>query len=350
MRYISLSACRAILRAGISILAFIACAAFADPPLGSIWQLTFSDDFEGTSLDTAKWRSGNWNNAINGEPQGYQASQISVANGKCVLTCEVKSNIFGGQTMKYASGEISTRGKFSQRFGYFEARLKVPRGAGFWPAWWGMPDDGGWPPEVDIFELVNTGNGSQTSYGTNWFMNGNYPNKGGANLGSVWLGGNCTQDMTADFHNYGMEWTADSVRYYCDGRKQGKVTRNTAPNCGFYLIVNLAIKTPNEAYMPANMEIEWVKVWKNNGPTGVAAPAAQVSGQVQMPAYANRRIEIELMSPYSAQLTDAAGRIILSHAGASPWTASMAGFRTGVYILNVNSSAGMQSQRILHRQ
>ena len=318
---------------GMVLLASL--AVLADPPAGSNWQLMFSDDFSGTTIDATKWGPLGWGQ-INGEPQGYQTSQVSVDSGKCVFTCEVKDNVFSGQTMHYASGRITTKGKFTQAFGYFEARIKVPRGIGFWPAFWLMD-----LPEMDIFELINTGNGIQYDYGTNWILN--YSGSGGN-----WFAGHCTQDMTADYHVYGANWTPDSIRFYCDGKPQGKVTNSTNAPKAKYIILNLAIKTPTESYMPARMYTDWVKVWKNNGPVGAAAPGDRSRTRNAAPSYAHGVITIAHTAPYSAELTDAAGRLVLAHAGATPWTTSMSGYETGIYFLSVRSAAGVRTGRIMH--
>ncbi len=62
---------------------------------------------------------------------------------------DLKSVLFNNE---YISGILTTQGRFSQKYGYFEIRAKIPVGVGVWPAFWMLADDGGWPPEVDIME------------------------------------------------------------------------------------------------------------------------------------------------------------------------------------------------------
>ena len=53
---------------------------------------------------------------------------------------------------EYISGILTTQSRFSQKYGYFEIRAKIPVGIGVWPAFWMLADDGGWPPEIDVME------------------------------------------------------------------------------------------------------------------------------------------------------------------------------------------------------
>jgi hypothetical protein len=61
----------------------------------------------------------------------------------------LKSVLFDNE---YVSGILTTQSSFSQKYGYFEIRSKIPVGTGVWPAFWLLSDDGGWPPEMDVME------------------------------------------------------------------------------------------------------------------------------------------------------------------------------------------------------
>ena len=138
-------------------------------PVGATgeWNLVFQDDFNATSLDTAKWATCyDWNNKgcyhqSNNELNWYDAAHISVSGGAAHLTA-TNTPITGsdGHPYDYVSGMITTGrdsyfapAKYNFQYGYAEARLKLPAGQGLWPAFWLLPADQSWPPEIDIFEF-----------------------------------------------------------------------------------------------------------------------------------------------------------------------------------------------------
>ena len=109
--------------------------------------LYWSDEFNGSSLDTSKWTyeigNGNWGWG-NGEAQYYTNSNDSVSDG--VLTIQGRKEHMGEQD--YTSTRIKTQGKVKFTYGYVEAKIALPVVSGMWPAFWMMPNDstyGGWP-------------------------------------------------------------------------------------------------------------------------------------------------------------------------------------------------------------
>jgi beta-glucanase (GH16 family) len=258
-----------------AVIAAIALSAFADPPTSSTWRMTFDDEFDGTSLDQTKWNPCPWSSSANGrELQGYDAAHGVVADGYLHQICEKKTNTFGGATRTYLSSIITTQnGKFSQRFGYFEARIKPPRTDGMWPAFWTIPADG-WPPEADIFELINSGNFGTGSYGTCWFSPSNYPSSCGGVRNKVWqAGGDPRINITSNFHMYGMEWSDTYIKFYFDGAQVGQpVTADCAPTSPHYLILNLAVDHDAAGagiVLPCTLKVDWVRAYERTGASGV---------------------------------------------------------------------------------
>src|SRR4030065_2742641 len=94
---------------------------------GCKYQLTFHDEFNGTNLDPTKWNvqypSGN-----GGEQQFYTPEAISLQDGVLKITAEKRSM----QGYPFTSGIITTKGTFSQQYGIFSMRAKLPNGKGFW--------------------------------------------------------------------------------------------------------------------------------------------------------------------------------------------------------------------------
>jgi len=97
------------------------------------YSLVWSDEFDGTAVDTSKWvfetGGGGWGN---NELEYYQAANASVANGNLMITAKQES--VGNEP--YTSARMTTQGKETPTYGRVEARIKVPMGPGFWPAFW----------------------------------------------------------------------------------------------------------------------------------------------------------------------------------------------------------------------
>jgi hypothetical protein len=112
------------------------------------WVLTFEDDFTGTKLDATKWNNVLNAEAYNGEQQIYLPANVSVGNGNLRLTSLGQDYTYNGTVYHYTSGRVDTNGKFSQLYGKFEVRARLPKTQGMWPAHWLLPA-GMWPPERD---------------------------------------------------------------------------------------------------------------------------------------------------------------------------------------------------------
>ena len=244
-------------------------------PRAVTYQLVWSDEFNGTSVNTGNWNLDNGNPNVNNEKEYYQAANAAVTGGNLVITARQQS--MGGQP--YTSSKLNSYGKFSITYGRIEARIKMPMVQGTWPAFWmlgnsinqGTP----WPDcgEIDIMEHVNTTN---TNLGTmHW-------NGGG---GHVQYGGSITT-TPGDFHVYAVEWDTQSIRWYVDNTLY--VTGNIANNINntgafhnpFYIILNLAIggdlpgNTIDNGSLPTTMMVDYVRVY-NIINSGSGAPIGQ---------------------------------------------------------------------------
>ena len=127
------------------------------------WTLVWSDEFNSPQLDTSKWvydiGGGKWGNQ---ELEYYtdQPQNISVQDGHLAIIARQDKHTDTNKTIwNYTSARIKTLGKFTQTYGRFEARIKVPFGQGIWPAFWMLGEDidkAGWPNcgEIDIMENI----------------------------------------------------------------------------------------------------------------------------------------------------------------------------------------------------
>src|SRR5215210_6759587 len=164
--------------------------------------LVWSDEFDGTAVNTANWGydigGGGWGN---NEKEYYQAANATVANGNLVITAK-KQRMKGNA---YTSARLKTQGKKEFTYGKIEARIKLPLGQGLWPAFWMLGaniNTVSWPKcgETDIMEHINTEN---TIYGTIHWDNNGYASYGGN-----------TTTTPADYHIYAVEWDSAAIRWY----------------------------------------------------------------------------------------------------------------------------------------
>jgi beta-glucanase (GH16 family) len=204
-------------------LLFVLMTASSSPPASPSWVLTWSDEFDGAAdlgPDTTKWGFDTGGNGWGNNEQEYYTNRTQNAftdgTGNLVIKA-IKETFTGtdGVRRDYTSARLLTLGKFTQRFGRFEARIKIPVGQGIWPAFWMLGDDIGtanWPTcgEIDIME--NRGREPSINYGS---LHG--PGYSGSNplSASFTLPGG--ERFTDDFHLFAIEWEPNAIRFYVDG-------------------------------------------------------------------------------------------------------------------------------------
>jgi beta-glucanase (GH16 family) len=265
---------------------FAACQSGGSSPSGSQalplgqsgnWKMIFHDDFDGNSLDTSKWTTCYFNFKVGkddcdhdqGERELYQPANVSVSNGILTLSAEKKSvDAANGQTYDYTSGMISTGPssssgrdtRFSFKYGYIEMRAKVPSGQGLWPAFWTLPTNLSWPPEIDVFEII--GNAPDVIN-----MHYHYPDGSdeGGDDGKTWQGPN----FSSDWHTYAVDWEPDAITWYVDGVERRTYTdTSNITSDPMYLIANLAVggdwpgDPDGNTTFPALYQIDYVHVWQ----------------------------------------------------------------------------------------
>jgi beta-glucanase (GH16 family) len=286
---------------------------------GSGWVLTFSDEFDGAVLDHNKWATEYGfdtgcvvanpptstitycNRSNNNEKEWYIDTAPRVGNG--VLKLFASKNDCSGDNLPdrnyapyscanfpYLSGMISTHSRFSQLYGYFESRMKVPNGQGFWPAFWLIPQlppspsadvEYFWPPEIDIME--NRGDRPDKVQMTHHFSEV-FPDPG-SKLNNWSYGGSDTSiytnpnppDFSAGFHAFAVDWEPDGITWYVDGVERfrstiklppGKVNPPLYPG-DMHIILNLAVGggftgnlLPDDGSLPASLEVDYVRAYQ----------------------------------------------------------------------------------------
>src|ERR1041385_7270522 len=177
----------------------------------SSWVLAWSDEFNArdvSGIDATKWTAefvGNgWGN---NELEYYTARRSNAYQSDGRLVIKVMKEKFSGAdhvSRNYTSARLITRNKFSATYGRFEARLKLPKGQGIWPAFWLLGNDigaVGWPEcgEIDVME--NIGREPSTIHGT---IHGPGYSKGNPLSSSYSLPGN--RRFADSFHTFVVEW------------------------------------------------------------------------------------------------------------------------------------------------
>jgi beta-glucanase (GH16 family) len=235
---------------------FASSSAHAQIPPGYV--MTFDDEFSGTTLDLTKWSTGwAWANGSGLNTSTYPNDEG--LPGNIVVTGGVANfSVTKGPTphrQKYGTAVMTTNGKFSQKYGYFEASIKLPPNAnGIWPAFWMVPGSFAWPPEIDIMEWH--GSTPKINYMTLWW---------GTSSNPLYSDGTYTAPapLSDGYHAYGMLWTPTAVTWYIDGVQRYTVTSNI-PTVSMYIILNAdtgyAAMGPF-ATLPSVMSVAYVRAY-----------------------------------------------------------------------------------------
>lgn len=160
------------------------------------------------------------------------------------------SRALGG--FRYTSGLITTQPSFNQTYGYFEMRAKLPRGKGVWPAFWLLPSDLGWPPEIDVMESIG-------------------------DPAFVWTTAHSKVDKTPGvkhqvapdvFHTFAVSWDAKQLIWFVDGREVNRQPTPPDMHKPMYLLANVAVGgdwpgAPDATTsFPARMSIDYIRAYR----------------------------------------------------------------------------------------
>ncbi|HEY7839015.1 MAG TPA: glycoside hydrolase family 16 protein [Terriglobales bacterium] len=270
----------------------------APPPSGprasGHWQLVWSSEFNGPAgapPPAAQWTydRGNRRGWGNNELENYCAPEDHAdpcsarpniyQDGHGHLVIQARRDAAG----RWTSGRLKTQGLYQTSFGRIEARMKLPLGAGLWPAFWLLgTGPGGWPAEgeIDIMEHVpqlGSGTIQSTIHAADFF--------GGHGLhGQATLPKGAT--VASGFHTYGVIWKPGSIQFYLDHPAHPFVTLtpptpqsswpfDDSATDPFEILLNLAVggnwPGPPGATTPptAKLLVDYVRVYKN-GQTGTS--------------------------------------------------------------------------------
>ena len=264
----------------------------------SKFTMTWNDEFDGDRLDRTKWGNSWWETVRKG---GYwHEDMVSVEDGDLVIRAEYldeplenyyyekwhdKIN-FDPYKPGYYTGEIDTRGKFEQCYGYFECRCILPAATGLWSAFWmmnegvyqidGFGNDG---TEVDVFESMyykDHWRGVDAVIGGIHYDNYGADSKGDS-IGKFFL----KNDPYTEYNTYGLEWNPDEYIFYINGVECDRISTGGVSDNPEHLILSVEIagkngvayadrhgvdkitKTPAENW-PAEFRVDYVRAYQYN--------------------------------------------------------------------------------------
>jgi beta-glucanase (GH16 family) len=231
-------------------------AAIAGPPSG--YKLAWSDNFNGTSLDQAKWTYRTDSKLLSTQTP----ANVSVRNGDLVIA--LRKQDAGG--MHYTGGGIISRQAF--RYGYYEARLKIVAGSGWHSSFWlmgynGVDTKGNKATlEMDIIENESQNLHSYTTTTHRWVPP--HIARGHKTVS--------TPDLSKNFHVFGCEYAPNVVRYFFDGKLVQTVDWTGLPQGDVNIWLTSIAQAMGPAHdvdtraLPGRMVVDWVRYYKKESP------------------------------------------------------------------------------------
>jgi hypothetical protein len=260
------------------------------PPVDGDWVQTFNDDFDGTSIDLNRWNIYTETEWHLGAQTHYSKDNVIVKDGMLTLRVERKHGHHNDNpAMKandLATGNADTFGKWTQRYGYFEARMKLPTAPSMFTAFWMMPDRGidtpdeGWGRynarrstknggmEFDIMESLSLWGPWRHDFGMHWDDYVKYHKSTGVFT--------CYVPPDKDgFITVGMLWTPGLVVMYDNGRE---AARWESPRVGwiqsYFILQNITggweSEPLDDRQLPGDMVFDYVRAWQRKD---LATPA-----------------------------------------------------------------------------
>ena len=264
------------------------------PPPPMQWNIVWNDEFKSTAINPGNWvfetGGGGWGN---NELENYtsRTNNARIVNGQLIIEADQEN--YGGSS--YTSARMKTQGKWSWTYGRVEARIKIPRGQGIWPAFWMLGTNigsVGWPTcgEIDIMENIGKTSDQGTVHGT---IHG--PQSGGDYNGGAGVSGTYTlpggKALADDFHIYAVEWTPNQIKWFMDTNQYFTATAAGLPGGATwvftqpqFLLFNVAVGgnwpgNPNgTTVFPQQMVVDYVRVYQQTSPLQISA--TQSNGSV----------------------------------------------------------------------
>lgn len=312
--------------------------------------MTFNDEFnqaDGTQPDEQKWRrctryGSTWNRFLASTPEAQKATGY-IEDGKFVALCipnsfdNEKDN--QGKKLDMVSGGIESYKKYDFTYGKVEGRMLTYKHTGNFPAFWMMPTNQslGWPKdgEIDIWEQIDNEDVSYHTIHSNWANNlgqSNNPAKGGTG-----------RPITGNYHTFGLEWTAEKLVWFVDGKQVFSYAKSKNKNDleqgqwpfdkDFYLILNQSVGNGSWA-RPCDVNhtyvtlFDWVRVYQKKSDTGI--DEQQSASKLDLYVSGNQ-VRIVAVQPELVTIYDLQGRMVYRKLVQGNENVTL---NKGVYVLN----------------
>ncbi len=231
------------------------------------WELTFSDEFDGKNLDPNKWITGyfwgkalmNDNYVLENERQFFTDKNIELRDSLVRITTKKensKGKVWNRQygfmpaDFEYTSGLISTGHSFRQKYGKFEAKIRLNHSYPLTHSFWMVSEKN--VPQIDILRYHDKSS-QKINMGYHMQENGSLKN----------INWNITgANFSDNFYIYSIEWTPENLTWKINGETVKEITSNI-PDEEMYLVLSshlLDDKAPEN--LPASMDIDWIRCYK----------------------------------------------------------------------------------------
>ena len=243
------------------LLANTAYSAEPDLPKGKKWKLVWSDEFDGSKLDESQWTCHGGRKCFD----GWHAKDAVYLDGKGHLVIKVYE-----KDGKYYGGFLDTKGKFQHKYGYWEARCRLPKQVGHFPAFWiwsptiyELTDPGVSGTEIDVMEyLVRTQN--KVYHTLHWFIDENgKKHKHVQHVADI-------PAVSEGCHTFAVEWTPKEYVFYVDGKITWRTTEGISHRDEYVCLSDIIgpwAGKIQDAKLPDFFEVDYVRVYENENHT-----------------------------------------------------------------------------------
>jgi beta-glucanase (GH16 family) len=226
------------------------------------WRVIFNDEFDSLKSTLGKWSPfrSDWINGRrpynNHEGAGYAARNTSVKDGNLIIKLSDK----GTAGLPMSTGSVNTLKSFTYKYGYIEARMRVPKCSGCWPAFWTLSGKEVWPPEHDIFEFFDSATAPYPVSALHRYAD----DEDGQAYTSLPMTGTYGGDYTDSWHTYSMYWDPHQVRMFVD-RVPGALFTDQLeiPDEAMYPIIQLATYKGSTPPAGTTMQVDYVRIYQH---------------------------------------------------------------------------------------